>query len=243
MKQMKTRTVLAMASIASALAGVIQVAVAQEREGLYFDISIYGLAAAQTGDVTVRGVDADLNLGFDDIVENLELSAMGAVRVGWNRWALRGEVVYMGLGASKGGVNADADQWVVEPTVSYKVCRHFEAFAGARYNNLAVEISGPFGRVPSGTQDWWDPIVGAAVSLPLTSHFSFDLRGDVGGFSAGSDLTWQVFPYLNWRFADWGSMQAGYRLLSVDYEDGSGTGEFRYDVLTHGAQLGVTIHL
>lgn len=116
----------------------------------------------------------------------------------------------------------------------------FEVLAGARCNNMSSEISGPFGRRTSGTQDWWDPIVGSIAQYPLTQTMSIYVRGDIGGFGVGSDLTWQAFPYLDWRFAQWGSLQAGYRWLYMDYEDGSGTGKFSYDVLTQDPQLGIT---
>ena len=100
----------------------------------------------------------------------------------------------------------------------------------------------PTERTRSGTQDWWDPIVGANLGLPLGKNFSLDLRSDVGGFGVGSDFTWQVFPYLNWRFAEWGSLQAGYRWLYMDYETGSGASRFKYDMLNQGPQIGFTFH-
>jgi hypothetical protein len=206
------------------------------------DVSLYGLAAGMSGDVTVRGVPADLNVGFDEIAENLEFGAMGKIRIGYERWGLTTDVVYMGLGASKNGVSADFDQWMVEPTLSYRVSKSIEILAGARYNNLSGEITGPFGRNPSGTQEWWDPIVGANVSLPLGENFSFNLRGDIGGFGVSSDVTWQVFPYVGWQFAEWGSLQAGYRWVYADYETGNGPDQFKYDVLTQGGQIGVTFH-
>ena len=65
---------------------------------------------------------------------------------------------------------------------------------------------------------------------------------DVGGFGAGSDLTWQAYPYLNWRFAKWGSAQLGYRWLGTDYETGSGGSKFRYDAIVQGPQIGLTFH-
>ena len=95
---------------------------------------------------------------------------------------------------------------------------------------------------PSGTQDWWDPIVGTNLRLPLGGKFSLNVRGDVGGFGASSDLTWQAFPYLSWQFAKWGSLQAGYRWMYVDYETGSGASRFKYDIMTQGPQLGFTLH-
>ena len=82
------------------------------------DVSLYGLAAGVSGDVTVKGVNADVNVGFDKIWDNLEFGALGTVRVGCDRWALTTDVIYMRCGASKGGLSAELDQWVVEPTLS-----------------------------------------------------------------------------------------------------------------------------
>jgi hypothetical protein len=205
-----------------------------------FDMSLYGLAAGMSGDVGIGPVNAEVDFGFDKVWDNLEFAAMGMVRVGYDRWALTTDVVFMGLQSSKDGVTVEMDQWMVEPTVSYRVSKYFEPLAGARYNNLSGEIRGPLGRNPGGTQDWWDPIVGANLGLPLGKNFSLNLRGDLGGFGVGSDFTWQAFPYLNWRFTQWGSLQAGYRWLYMDYETGSDASRFKYDMLNQGPQIGIT---
>ena len=76
--------------------------------------------------------------------------------------------------------------------------------------------------------------------LPMGEAWTFNLRGDVGGFGVGSDFAWQLFPYVSWQFGERASMQAGYRAISMDYDEGSGLSEFKYDVVTQGAQLGVT---
>jgi hypothetical protein len=239
---MKPAKVIALTTVILGVFAVAPAPCQTQKDKWTFDLSLYGLASGMSGDVTVRGVNADLDVGFDEIWDNLEFGAMGSMRVGYERWALQTEVIYMGLGASKNGVSADMDQWIVEPTLGYTVCKEFEALAGVRYNNLSGEIRGPFGRNPSGTQDWWDPIVGANLRLPFAKKLSFNVRGDIGGFGIGSDLTWQAFPYLSWQVTKWGSLQAGYRWVYVDYETGSGTSRFRYDVLTQGPQLGFTLH-
>ena len=235
------------------------VAGADETNKWTFDVSLYGLAAGMSGSVGIGPVNADVDFGFDKVLDNLEFGMMGKLRVGYDRWALTTDVIYMGLGASRNGVSVDMDQWMVEPTVTYRVSRYFEPLVGVRYNNLSAEIAGPNLQRPgpgilpgpgaldgpgtrSGTQDWWDPIVGANLSLPLGKGFSLNLRGDVGGFGVGSDLTWQVFPFFGWQFAKWGSLQAGYRWLSMDYETGSGARRFKYDMLIQGPQLGFTVH-
>ena len=57
---------------------------------------------------------------------------------------------------------------------------------------------------------------------------------------AVADLTYQAFPNVTWQFTKWGSLQLGYRWIYANYETGSGTDRFKYDVLTQGPQLGVT---
>lgn len=205
-----------------------------------FDASLYGLAAGMTGEVGVGPNTANVDVGFDKILENLEFGAMGRMRLGYGPVAISADVIYMGLSGSKNAFSADLDQWVVEPSLSCQLSQEFELLVGARYNNIKGEIRGPFGRNPTSTQEWWDPIVGANISLPVGDSFSLNFRGDVGGFGVGSDLTWQAFPFLNWQCTETCSMQAGYRWVYTDYETGSGLSRFKYDITTHGLQVGIT---
>jgi len=239
---MKTKRLISL-TLATTL--LVSAGYAGETNKWTFDVSLYGLAAGMSGDVAVKGIPADVNVGFDEIWDNLDFGAMGKVRVGYERWALTADVIYMSLGAAKNGISAEFDQWMVEPTLSYRICNEFELLAGARYNNLSGDIIGPgilpTPRVPSGTQDWWDPIVGGTAKLPLGKAFSLNFRGDVGGFGVGSEITWQAFPWVGWQISKYFSVQAGYRWLYVDYTSGSGANLFKYDILTQGPQLGLTV--
>ena len=221
---------------------------AEETNKWTLAVTPYGYMPGIFGDIGIGSVNRPVDVSFDKIWHNLEFTAMGTVRVGYDRWALTTDVVYLGVGGTKdlGVGNRDVllgfdfEQWMVEPTLSYTVWKGVEVLAGARYNNIEAEINGPLGRNPSGTQAWWDPLVGANLSLPLGKGFSVNLRGDIGGFGVNSDLTWQAYPFLGWQFAKWGSLQAGYRFFSIDYETGSGRDRFSYDVLYRGPQVEVT---
>jgi hypothetical protein len=221
-------------------------AVATEANEWTFDLSLYALADGMSGTMGIGPVNADIDVGLDDILQNLEFGFMGTARVGYGPWAFTLEGLYLGVEGAKNGVTAELDQVLIEPTISYRVNKYFEPLAGARYNNLTGELRGPGilpePRIQSGVQDWWDPIVGANLRLPLGTKFSLNLRGDVGGFGLGSDLTWQVFPYVSWQFTQWGSLQLGYRWLDMNYETGSGRDRFKYDMLNQGAQVGITFH-
>jgi hypothetical protein len=209
-----------------------------------FEVSLYGLAAGMSGNTTVKGVSSDVDVGFEKIWDNLKFGAMGTARVGYDRWALSTEVIYMDLEATKKSFTAQAQQWMVQPALEYRVCQYFVAYVGTRYNSIELDVNGPLGisRInTSGTHDWWDPIIGARVGLPLGKKLGFNVSGDIGGFGAGSDLTWQAYPYFNWQATKIASLQLGYRFLYNDYETGSGLKKFKYDILTHGPQLGFTV--
>lgn len=114
----------------------------------------------------------------------------------------------------------------------------------AGLNIADLTLSGGRAVAGSGDVTWFDPLVG----LRLRHHFSpsteFVLRGDVGGFGAGSEFSWQAMGLLNWDFARtqhalWSAV-LGYRALYVDFEKGSGNTLYEYDMLTHGPIIGVS---
>jgi hypothetical protein len=207
-----------------------------------FDASLYGLAAGMSGNVTVKGVPADVNVGFDEVWNHLKFGAMGTARLGYNRWALSSDVIYMELGATKAPFNVGVQQWMVQPALEYRFCRYFDGYVAGRYNNIHMWLTGPFTVTPSGTQAWWDPVLGSRIRLPVVGKLSFNVSGDIGGFDVGSELTWQALPFFNFQFTKLASMQVGYRFLYTDYSTGSGLNEFKYDVLTCGPQIGFALH-
>jgi len=114
----------------------------------------------------------------------------------------------------------------------------------AGLNTGGLAVNGGRAAAASGDVAWVDPLVG----LRLRHHFSpateVMLRGDIGGFGAGSKFSWQVMGNFNWEFsrtekAVWSAM-LGYRALYVDFEKGGGHTLYQYDMLTHGPIMGVT---
>ena len=58
------------------------------------------------------------------------------------------------------------------------------------------------------------------------------IKGDIGGFGAGSDFAWQPWPVIGVDVGKHATLKIGYRFLSEDYETGSGAQLFKYDVST-----------
>jgi hypothetical protein len=78
--------------------------------------------------------------------------------------------------------------------------------------------------------------------LTLAERFTFGVQGDIGGFGAGSQFTWNVEGVFLYRVAHLVSLGVGYRALDIDYQRGSGATKFTFDMLIHGPLLGAVFH-
>jgi hypothetical protein len=76
--------------------------------------------------------------------------------------------------------------------------------------------------------------VGLTLRSPTEHRVVLRVYTEIGGFGAGSDLAWQIFPTVGFRFTDRFSLEVGYRWLDMDYSTGDGNERFAYDVLTQG---------
>lgn len=97
----------------------------------------------------------------------------------------------------------------------------------------------------SGSIDWFDPFVGARLRYQPAPGQEVVVRGDIGGFGVGSDLSWHVIATSTWQIQKTAthSIDAyiGYKAMSVDYTQGAGTDKYEFDVLSHGPVSGMTV--
>ncbi len=96
--------------------------------------------------------------------------------------------------------------------------------AGARAWHVDATVTAQIplvGRLSeSDTWAFIDPVVALRGRLALTDTVSLTGYGDIGGFGVGSDFTWQAVAAVNYALSQRVSFSAGYRHLSVDYNDG-----------------------
>jgi hypothetical protein len=164
----------------------------------------------------------------------------------------------------------DIEQTIVEVGTTYEIARWnafggstaIDLLAGARYwhQNVAINLaltatldiaglasSRERATARAGGVDWVDPLVGLRLRHQLAPGQELLLRGDVGGFDAGSQFSWNVLATYSWQFSVHNGVTysglLGYRALSVDFEKGSGAGRYDYDVVQHGPLLGLMVSL
>jgi hypothetical protein len=135
----------------------------------------------------------------------------------------------------------DVKQLMWELAGLYRISPCLEVGAGAQLTSVRPDINltintpaGPVPRSRSDTKTWTDPTLIARATFPLAEKWSLVARGDIGGFDVSSKFFWQAQLYAVYRLSPGAAFSFGYRAFGDDYESGSGTDRFLYNVTTFG---------
>lgn len=193
--------------------------------------------------------EAEVDEDPGDIFSNLQIGAMLYGELYKGPWAISSDFTYMKLKGDIVGKNgilsgeATMEQLAWELAVLRKLNPWLEAGVALQLNNIGSDLNlvvntsgGTQQRSKSLTETWVDPSIVARIKYPTTptSKWHFQLRGNIGGFGIGSDFYWQLQAYAGYRFSKLFSLSAGYRVIDIDYKNGSGNDYFKYDMTTFG---------
>ena len=194
---------------------------------------------------------SDVDVPFSTIIDNLDFAFMGHFDMRNDRWVVASDLVFVDLEHNEdvthedrtlGTVKAGIDMTLFEVVGGYRVSPAVAVLAGARWVDMgeAFAYTGEiFGDDADTCKSWIDPLVGVHVFAPLSEKWWLGLRGDVGGFGVGTELTWQAYADIGFKVSRVTSLVLGYHALDMDYEDGAGLHYFGMDMMVSGPQLGV----
>jgi hypothetical protein len=212
------------------------------------DLTVYLWATGLDGTVGAGGREADVSMSFSDILDDLQFGAMAGYSASNGDWAFQVDAVIANLGVTERGeqgilrADVDVDLTLLEGDLGWEATDAFRLFAGARYvdltNKVEVRIANQTFRARGG-ESWVDPVVGFRWATPPGNRWSFWVRGDVGGFGVGSDLSWNAVAAAAYHFSDRVGVGLGYRILDIDYENGQGDDRFLFDAQMSGLVSGV----
>ena len=240
------KSLLALLGAAVVTLAVPEAAAQSGSDSWEFAIVPYLVAAGMDGSMTVKGIEADVDVPFSDIIDNLDFAAMVHFEMKNEYWELSSDLFYVNLEATDdvalGTGSATIEQTLFEVAGGYRVSPVVTLLAGARWVDLGTALRYT-GQVVEGEVDegksWIDPFVGIHVMAPLAERWWLGARGDIGGFGVGSEMAWQAYADIGFRASKVVSIILGYRAIDMDSEDGSGRDLFRYDMLIAGPQIGV----
>lgn len=128
---------------------------------------------------------------------------------------------------------------------------NIDLYGGGRIYSLDSTIratqdtpDGPIRQTFNRDKSWFDFIAGTRLLFNLTEDLTFSAKTDIGGFGLGfsSDISWNFVTNIGYELPWWGvTPYLGYRILYIDYQDGSGDNRFVYDVWQTGPQIGIGI--
>lgn len=242
--------------------GFSQGSAAAEADAWRFEATPYILAAGLDGTVGVRGVEADIDMSFSDIWDDLDIAFMGLFTAEKGPWTFMLEGVYFRLedeGARSvsgpfgnvsvsGALEATVELSIFQGSVGYRVfdeTTKVDLIGGVRYTKVEVDMDVKTSTTPgivfpggkrsaSGSESWADAVVGVRVLHPVAKDVTLLGYADVGG---GSGNTHQLLGGVNWTFREGFTAKVGYRYLSWDY-DKDGT---VWDIDASGPYLGLGI--
>jgi hypothetical protein len=234
-------------------------------EETWTDLGIYLFAIEIEGDGQIRNVTADVDVGFDDIVDNLDFGYMAYIEHRRGKWSFLGDIAYLNVSDDKSTasdkilqveLDGEVEQTVFEGFVGYRILeREYDAavlgldlFIGARYTALELDLSSEataLGLTRSSfrerDEDWTDAVLALRLQYGGRKGWGSSFWVDVGD---GSDSSSEQFMALatyrgdsNWKFF------GGYRYLNLEYEKGSGTSKFAVDLDYTGPMFGAAYRM
>lgn len=221
----------------------------KENSGWHFRVAPYLWLTSVSGSVGAGPLSADANLSATNALSKLTFGAMVLTEIGYNRWSLENDVIYAQFQTSKetpgplfGQLNSTLNQFQWTSLLGYRVVEterfSFDLQAGFRMMSLGLDLEltpGLLeGRSRSFSRTWIDPAMGFRSRAYLTDWLFVVARGDIGGFGANSELTWQAFAGLGAQMSRWAAFVVGYRAIGYDYNQA----DFSYEVTTYGPVAG-----
>ena len=194
-----------------------------------FIVAPYVWIPTVTGDIGLGAQGIPLNLNAGDLLDVFEFG--GLIRGEFRHksgWGVSVDHIFADLGTGFdiliGDVDVSIDAGITEVAIIRRIesgTDSFEPYAGIRHWNAHVtaEIQSFFfnGTVEVGDK-WTDPIVGLRYIHPMGQRWRLIAQGDIGGFGAGSNFSWNAAAGASYALSRRSQFQVVYRVLSVDRE-------------------------
>ncbi|WP_162917133.1 hypothetical protein [Dongia deserti] len=220
-------------------------------------ISPYVWGAGMEGSIASfpGALAADVDVSFNDILDHLDLAGMAIVQLRYQRFAAYMDLIYTSVSADQetplgilfDDVELENEIFIGTFGGAYRAIETEHAtldlLAGVRVWSVDTVLKLEGGVLQDQEfehgENWIDPIIGLHGHYQFENGIFLTSLSQVGGFGVSSDLTWDSFAGIGYRFNATVSAIAGYRHLEVDYENDG----FIFDVEMSGPVIGMTIRL
>ncbi|HEU4386486.1 MAG TPA: hypothetical protein VFV34_01730, partial [Blastocatellia bacterium] len=193
---------------------------------------------------------ADVDVGFSDVLDQLNFGFMAAFDARKGKFSLLTDMLYLKVSdenATPGPLFSSAKVtqkvFILEESAGYRVAEKngasLDVTGGIRYWHLNTRLLFTAGLLPDiqveGSKNWVDAIGGLRGRAPISKSWFLFGKTDVGG--GGSDLTYQFLGGVGAKFRERFSVLFAYRYLHDKYDSDN----FLFDVGIKGPAVGLGI--
>jgi hypothetical protein len=238
---MKLRIIIAMAmfSLFAATASA-QMALDQDftkdisaDNGWHFEVTPYLWFAGIDGDMKLGQHEVNFNVPFKDIFHNLKFGVMATEEIRKRRIVFLSDQLYLQVGTQKvkevAGfpeeltVNASNNTFYWDNEIGYRGVAtdrfNLDALVGIQYWYVSTSLSANPPLTDSGVHSqsvgFVNPVLSMRAQLRIYKGISGFVKGDIGGYGVGSDLTGQALAGIGFQVKKVG-LDFGYRRLYLD---------------------------
>lgn len=195
------------------------------------------------------GASADLtelSLSTSSLIDGIRLGGMSAIEArrsgyvfildgAYGKFALAGS----SIDPNFDGTTLDVKAWLFHVLAGRDILHTEElrlsVIGGLRIFDTNFTFNAPQAppnppiEIPIVKDTFIDPVIGTIGSIAITDRISVNLYGDVGGFGASSNLTWQFFGSVDFDITNSVSLDIGYRRIkwNVDEQENETLREFQ----------------
>src|SRR5438874_3726996 len=147
-----------LAAVGSATAGTVELAAKEsappsitESEPWHFTISAPGWLASMDGTIGVRGVNADIDVPVDEILQHLDMIFAARAEAQKGPFGIYGEIIYIGLSDNTqingliNNIHEQVDQTLVDGALSWRLFNQprwsLDLAAGTHYTNVYERLT------------------------------------------------------------------------------------------------------
>lgn len=226
------------------------------------EIGIYGFMSALNGTTTLGNVTADIDVPFEDLLENLKFGVMGFANHRRGKWSFIGDLYYANIGTQGNiasspilsvSVDTSIKQLWASAYVGYQIYEqkvgdrslNIDVLGGLRYNSLDISLdarANVLGLVTAASrqrdEDWIDGVIGVRGSYDFGNGWAANGWLDAG---LGKDSSsYQVIATTSYTFSNNIKVYGGFRAYNIDYSTNTGPVFFAIDQTSLGPILGAS---
>lgn len=238
----------------TAFAATLACATPAAAEDWAYSATLYGWVPSLDAKVETPLGTVGVEPDGSDILDALDGAFMGVFTARKGRWGFTADIDYAALSSDESppvglvfnNVDVQTDISMINVKALYRVAETPKGFVnltgGLRWYDLSLKTEFQSTAVANQkitrSDNWTDLTLGVSGYADLSERWFLAGFVDVGGFGIGdsSELSWQAFGALGYRFNEKWSAELGYRYLSIEQE----IDNFDVTLDMYGPVIGVT---